>query len=224
MLLAIRNALCRTRSSRAFTRKPPRLTRLSTQGESYRAPFHPGVAPRRLVKDTPRFHSSYAVLHPCLSTTGVHDHRYVWPTSAIPHFKNEHPMFRVTTKSLPELPPTRSSGPNGSRRVARFGRRHSISSPLAEHCPLAAGRMRPSPLTPPSPPDLRRRMAGFLRTTKTASAGAVRDWHQLHRPECVFLWRGALLELFTGPPTGASPIRVPFSVVPSLVAVLPAPS
>ena len=129
MLLAIRNALCRTRSSRTFIRKPPRLTRLSTQGESYRAPFHPSVAPRRLVKDTPRFHSSYAVLHPCLSTTGVHGHRYVWPTSAIPHFKNEHPMFRVTTESLPELPPTRPSGPCESRRLARFGRRHSIPSP-----------------------------------------------------------------------------------------------
>lgn len=123
VLLAIRNALCRTRSSRAFTRKPPRLTRLSTQGESYRAPFHPSVAPRRLVKDPPRFHSSYAVLHSGLSTPSVHGHRYVWPTSAIPHFKNEYPMFRVTTESLPEFPPTRSRGPCGSRRVARFGRR-----------------------------------------------------------------------------------------------------
>jgi hypothetical protein len=82
--------------------------RLSTQGESYRAPFHPSVAPRRLVKDSPRFHSSYAVLHSSLSTPSVHGHRYVWPTSAIPHFR-EYPMFRVTTESLPELPPTRSS-------------------------------------------------------------------------------------------------------------------
>ena len=105
--------------------------------------------------------------------------------------------------------------PRGPLWPARF------FPPRREHSPLATGRVRPSPLTPPSPPELHRHKAGSARTTKTASTGAVRDWHQLDRPEGVFLWQGPLRELFTGTSTGVPPAVSRSRHVPSLAAVLP---
>lgn len=64
---------------------------------------------RPLCRDTPsrapRFRSSYAEPGSCLSATSQPDQRYVWSTTAIPHVKNEHSLFRAATESLTRVAP-----------------------------------------------------------------------------------------------------------------------
>lgn len=67
-------------------------------------PFAPPLH-RDASSKAPQFQLSYAAFRPCLSTTNVHDQRYVWPTSAIPHVKNEHSMLRAITESLAGVAP-----------------------------------------------------------------------------------------------------------------------
>lgn len=68
--------------------------------------FLSGFSPRPPVKGClgssrarPRFH------RPCLSAPCGRDQRCVRPTSAIPHFKDEHPHFARLPTRFPELPP-----------------------------------------------------------------------------------------------------------------------
>lgn len=89
-------------------------------------------------------------------------------------------MLRATTESLPELPPMRSSGPCGSRRRTRFGRRllyrcHDERYLLAVvWCACASDAS--------SPPALRQHAADSTRTTKTASTAIVRDYDDFLSP------------------------------------------
>ena len=158
------------------------------------------ATPRQRV---PRLPSSYAAFEPHepFGTCG-RDQRYVRPTSAIPHFKEEHPYFARLPTRCPELPPS----------ACRSAMRFTPQSPLRPAIPtpspaflVPTGRMgRRASDVSVTAQVCAQLEAGSTRTTETASpsyrvnatADAARD---------AFLWWGALLGPFAGLAAGVSP-------------------
>jgi hypothetical protein len=112
------------------------------------------ATPRQKV---PRLPSSYVPARPCLSARCDQDQRYVRPTSAILHFKNEHPLFRAVTESLAGVSPGAPAWTEWFTPLlmARLGRRFLFdfaSSAAGVLFPPRSGA--PIPLTSPSPLEL----------------------------------------------------------------------
>jgi len=140
---------------------------------------------------------------PCVSFDAHgRDQRYVRPTSAIPHIKDEHPYFARLPTRFSEFPPMRADERCGSRRSVRFSWLSRSSYP-AFFFPVRRYRA-PSLWRPCHRPGFTQLTLSSTRATKTVSppyrvnavAKTARD---------VFLWQGALLGHFAGLSTGVSP-------------------
>lgn len=110
----------------------------------------------------------------CLSAPISHGQRYVRPTFAILHVKDEHPILaRLPIVPFPEFPLVGSVNDAVHAAIARFGQLTSF----VEWAFSVPTRLRaPVPLTFPSPPKLCRHLCRLVSNDRDRLTASERDF------------------------------------------------